>query len=82
MDIHCLELSSGGFTTPCMFILGGGYSGGELLGSSSCSVERSALMFCSMVLCDGGALLGYLLPGLAGLGAWFICLVEVARNLC
>ena len=74
MDIHYLKLSSGGFTAPCrLFILGGGgggeYSSGGLLGSSSCSVEISALMFCSMVLRDGKVLPGYLLPGLAGVGA-------------
>ena len=34
--------------------IGGECSGGGLLGSSSCSVEISALMFCSMVLLGGG----------------------------
>ena len=70
IDVHYLKLSSGGFTAPCrLFILGGKYSSGGLLGSSSCSVEISALMFCSMVLRDGRVLPGYLLPGLAGVGA-------------
>ena len=60
--------------------IGGECSSGGLLGSSSCSVEISALMFCSMVLL--GVLPGYLLPGLAGVGAWSLCLVEVARDSC
>ena len=43
---------------------------GGLLGSSNYSVEISALVFCSMMLWDGGGgvLPGYLLPGLAGGG--------------
>ena len=55
---------------------------GGLLGSSNYSVEISALVFCSMMLWDGGGgvlpgclvpgvLPGYLLPGLAGGGAGF-----------
>ena len=54
------------FCYPLSLYIGRGVWG---LGSSNCSVEISALMFCSMVLCGGGVLLGYLLPGLAGLGA-------------
>ena len=64
--------------------IGGKCSSGGLLGSSSCSAEISALMFCCMVLLGGGGgvLPGYLLPGLAGVGAWSLCLVEVARDSC
>ena len=49
-------------------MLGGKYGSGRFLGSSSCSVEISALMFCSMMLRDGKVLPGSLLPGLAGVG--------------
>ena len=58
------------------------YIGGEIWRSSSCSVEISVLMFCSMMLRDGRVLPGYLLPGLAGVGAWSLGLVGVARGSC
>ena len=52
-----------------LYVAGGKYGSGRLLWSSSCSVEISAFMFCSMMLRDGKVLPGYLLPGLAGVGA-------------
>ena len=80
-----MRLSSGGFTAPCLFVLGrlggdaavGGGRGGELLGSSGCSVEISALVFCSIVLRGGGVLRGCLFPCSALVGAWSLCLAEV-----
>ena len=45
-----LEVALRWFYYSCVFILGGEYSGGGLLGSCSCSVEISVLMFCFMVL--------------------------------
>ena len=45
-------------------------------------LKISALMFCSVVLPDEWVLPGCLLPGLAGVGAWSLCLVGVARVLC
>ena len=81
-----MRLSSGGFAAPCLFVLGGlggGYScGGGLLGSSGCSVEISALVFCSIVLRGGGVLRGCLLPCSVVVGAWSLCLVEVAGDSC
>ena len=56
------------FTTACLFVLGETCSGGRLLGSSSCSVGVSVVMFGSMVLRDGEVLPWCLLPGLAGWG--------------
>ena len=48
------------------------YNSGELLESSNCSVEMSALVFCSMVLRVEGVLRGCLLPGSAAVGAWWL----------
>ena len=45
-------------------------------------LKISALMFCSVLLPDEGVLPGCLLPGLAGVGAWSLCLVGVATVLC
>ena len=56
--------------------------GGGLLGSSGCSVEISALVFCSIVLRGGGVLRGCLLPCSVVVGAWSLCLVEVAGDSC
>ena len=53
---------------------------GGLLGSSGCSVEISALVFCSIVLRGGGVLRGCLLPCSAVVGAWSLCLAEVAGD--
>ena len=55
---------------------------GGLLGSSGCSVEISALVFCSIVLRGGGVLRGCLLPCSVVVGAWSLCLVEVAGDSC
>ena len=70
IDIHYLSLGSGSFTIPCLFILRGKCSCGGLLGSSNCSVEISALVFCSIMLGDEGVLRGCLLPcsAVVGLG--------------
>ena len=58
----------------------GDTAAGGLLGSSGCSVEISALVFCSIVLRGGGVLRGCLLPCSAVVGAWSLCLAEVAGD--
>ena len=77
-----MELSSCGFATPCLFILGGKCGCGGLLGSSGCSVGISALVFFSMVVRGKGVLGGYLLQGSAVVGAWSLCLAGVAGDSC
>ena len=53
--------------------------GGELLLSSNFSVEMSTLSLCSMSQ-DDIFLQGYLLPGSATMGIWYLCLREGCKG--